>query len=340
VKSQNFSWLIILQQGGTTNDPTSAIPAAIAEDTTLLLGLWASAGQSVMTNEIDALKTAISTYGANFTDRVIGISVGSEDLYRDSVMGIEAKAGIGAGPDTLVTYINQVRSAISGTALSKSLVGHVDTWTGWTNSSVTSVINTVDFLGVDAYPYFQSTMSNSIQDAQGLFNSAMAATQGVSGGKPVWVTETGYPVSGNTSGLAVPSLVNAKTYWDEVGCSLFGKTNTWWYTLQDADPITPDPSFGIVGGQLSTTPLFNLTCPPPSTTSSSASTTATLSSTATGSGSASGGASTTAAPSGSSSSSKSPSGSAAAPSSTGAANALSGSVVAVMGAFFAVLAVL
>lgn len=59
----------------------------------------------------------------------------------------------------------------------------------------------------------------------------------------------------------MPGLDNAKTYWDEVGCGkLFGKVNTWWYTLQDAFPSTPSPSFGVVGTQLSTTPLYDLSC--------------------------------------------------------------------------------
>ena len=70
-----------------------------------------------------------------------------------------------------------------------------------------------------------------------------------------------WPVSGSTENDAVPSLANAKTYWDQVGCNkLFGKINTWWYTLQDAFPGTPNPSFGVVGTTLSTTPLFDLSC--------------------------------------------------------------------------------
>lgn len=272
---------------------------------------------------------------------MVGISVGSEDLYRDSQMGIDSHAGIGTGPDTIISYVKQVRSAISGTTLSKAPIGHVDTWTAWTNGSIAGVVDAVDWLGVDAYPYFQNTMANSISDAQGLFNDALGATQGAAKGKPVWVTETGYPVSGSKSNLAVPSLENAKTYWDEVGCALFGKTNTWWYTLQDADPTTPDPSFGLVSGQLSTTPLFNLTCPSGSKSvltgaaATSSASSSSSSSTTTGKGSSSNGTSTTAgstsspstgsgssASSGSSSGSSSSTGSSSG-SSTGASNGTS-----------------
>ena len=104
-------------------------------------------------------------------------------------------------------------------------------------------------------------MNNPIENGYSLFFDAYDATVSAVGGKPVWVTETGWPVSGPTGNLAVPSTQNAKTYWDAVGCSrLFGQVNTWWYTLQDSVPTTPSPSFGIVGTTLSNTPLYDLSC--------------------------------------------------------------------------------
>jgi len=249
-------------QAGTTNTPTEAIPAAITTKTTLLLGLWASAGSAVINNEIAALTAAIQQYGTNFTDLIAGISIGSEDLYRNSPIGIENLSGVGAQPADLVTYIGQVRSAIANTTASGARIGHVDTWTAWVNGSNDAVINAVDWLGVDAYPYFQNTVPNSIDSGYTVFFEAYNATVGVAGGKPVWVTETGWAVSGPTMNLAVASIPNAQTYWDQVGCALFGNINTWWFTLRDSYPTTPSPSFGIVGTTLTTTPLFNLTCPP------------------------------------------------------------------------------
>jgi len=262
--------LYTMIQGGTTSDVISAIPAAISTKTSLLLGLWASGGEESFQNEITALKAAISTYGSSLKDLVAGISVGSEDLYRETPTGIEAKAGIGADPDTIVNYISLVREAIKGTSLSGASIGHVDTWNAWTNSSVDSVISAVDWLGVDEYPFFQDTMSNSIDNAKTLFYNAYDAVAAISGGKQVWITEVGWPISGSNSGDAVPSLANAKTFWDEVGCPSFGSVNTWWYTLQDAYPTTPNPSFGIVGSSLTTTPLFDLSCANVSSSSSSA----------------------------------------------------------------------
>jgi glucan endo-1,3-beta-D-glucosidase len=131
------------------------------------------------------------------------------------------------------------------------------TWTGFDNSSNNGLIAACDFLGMDAYPYYQSTMDNGIENAASLFDQALQTTQSVSQGKPVWITETGWPLAGPQENQAVANTANAQTYWQQVGCPLFGNTNTWWYTLFDG---TPSPTFGIVGSSLSSTPQFDLSC--------------------------------------------------------------------------------
>lgn len=262
--------LYTMVQGGTANTVSSAIPAAIASNTGLLLGLWASAGQASFDNEVTALKNAIQQYGTAFTNLVEGISVGSEDLYRNSPTGIINKSGYGANPQDLVNYISQVRAAIAGTSASGKSIGHVDTWTSWVNGSNAAVINAVDWLGVDGYPYFQNTQSNGIENSASLFFDSYDATVGVSGGKDVWITETGWPVSGPTENLAVASPENAEKYWQDVACRVLGNINTYWYTLQDAYPVTPAPSFGLIGSDINSAPLYDLTCKAPTSSSSSA----------------------------------------------------------------------
>ena len=255
-------------QGGTVNAPTSAIQAAINTKTRLLLGLFLSAGQEAFNNELAALSSAIQQYGQPFLDLVDGISVGSEDLYRISPIGIINKSNPGDSPDNVVSYIGQTRRLIADTIFNSVPIGHVDTWTAWVNGSNSEVIDAVDFIGVDAYPYFQNTMPNSIENGDDLFFEAYNATVSVATGKPVYITETGWPVSGDVENQAVASIANAKTYWDQVGCRVFGNINTWWYTLSDSRPSTPSPSFGVVGNPLSTTPLFDLSCPGQSSSSS------------------------------------------------------------------------
>ncbi|KAF2488647.1 GPI-anchored cell wall beta-1,3-endoglucanase EglC [Lophium mytilinum] len=257
-------------QHGTTKDPISAIPAAINTKTKLLLGLWASgttaaAGQANINNEIAALKSAIAKYGTKFTDLVVGISVGSEDLYRITPTGIKNKAGAGAQPADLIKYVKQLRAAIKGTKLASTPVGHVDTWTVYPNATNAAFISNLDFLGVDAYPYFQTTMANSIGHANATFYDAYNQVKNVKAakGKAIWITETGWPVSGPKQNQAVASAANARIYWQDVACSLLAKkVNLFWYDLQEAQYGNPSPDFGIFGaGDLGTLkPRYSLSC--------------------------------------------------------------------------------
>lgn len=271
--------LYTMIQGGSTNTPIEAIEAAIEEKTTLLLGLWTSGGG--IDNEVAALKNAINQYGDDFAKLVVGISVGSEDLYRNSPTGIKANSGPGMNPDDLVSAIKAVRSAVSGTALGSAPIGHVDTWNDWTNGSNSAVIDAVDFLGFDTYPFYQTTDDNSIDNAANLFEEAMQKTKAAANGKEIWVTESGWPVSGPSTGAAEASIPNAKKFWDQVACKLFSSDiNTWWYILQDAGA---SPSFGVVGDTLTTTPLYDLSC---SNTGSNSTSSSSASGSATSSGAA------------------------------------------------------
>ncbi|KAK4239589.1 glycoside hydrolase [Achaetomium macrosporum] len=246
-------------QAYSDSDPIQAFEAAIDTNTKLLLGIWTS-GTDNIDKELSALKKAVDKYGSKFTDLVIGMSIGSEDLYRVSATGIANKAGVGAGPDVLVNFINQYKKAVANTALAKVPIGHVDTWDAWTNSTNKAVVDAVDWVGVDEYPYYENGKGNDIKNSGVLFDRAFDAVTGAVGGKPVWVTETGWPSTGPNWDQAVPSVENAKYYWDEVGCrKLFNKVPTFWYNLRDSNPDN-EMKFAITK-DLSTTPLFDLSCP-------------------------------------------------------------------------------
>ncbi|KAI0846391.1 glycoside hydrolase family 17 protein [Daldinia vernicosa] len=244
-------------QWQTTNSVISAIPAAINTKTTLLLGLWVSGGDQAITNEIAALKAAISQYGSAFTDLVVGISVGSEDLYRD------ASGEVGVGPQKLIDCINKVRSAIVGTPLAGVPIGHVDTYDSFLNGTNRAVIDNIDWLGFDGYPYWEQTLPNSIGNAHERFYSGLNKTIALAGNKPVYVTETGWPVSGKTVNEAVASPENARIYWQDIACSLVASgVNLWWYDLQESQWGQASPDFGIYpAGDLGTVQAsYDLSC--------------------------------------------------------------------------------
>ncbi|GJC81099.1 putative glucan endo-1,3-beta-glucosidase eglC [Colletotrichum liriopes] len=242
-------------QAYSTDDPIEAFEAAIETKTYILLGVWTS-GTDNIDKEINALKKAVTKYGTKLTDLIIGASIGSEDLYRNSVTGVKNKSGVGADPKTLVGFIDDFKSAFKDTPLSKVSIGHVDTWDVWGNTTNKPVLDAIDWVGVDEYPYYENDKGNDIKNAGKLFDKAYEATIATAGGKPVWVTETGWPVTGETWDEAVPSKANAKKYWDEIGCrQLFNKVPTFWYNLRDSNPdnsmkfaITQDLSGGSGSG--------------------------------------------------------------------------------------------
>ncbi|TWU73234.1 hypothetical protein ED733_000446 [Metarhizium rileyi] len=252
--------LYTMVQGGTTNNVISAIPAAISTKTSLLLGLWASAGQTSFNNELAALKATITQYCGKLDGLVAGISVGSEDLYRITSTSQARSPDPGASPAQLVDYIKEVRNTIKGSCLEKTPIGHVDTWTAYANATNKPLIDAIDWVGMDAYSYYENTKPNGIENAAKLFQAAMDQTKAGVGNKPIWITETGWPVSGPKEGSAVAGLENARIFWREVGCPRFGNTNVWWFTLQDGAPTIPNPAFGVIGSTLTTKPLYDLSC--------------------------------------------------------------------------------
>lgn len=245
-------------QPETDDTPNEAFQAAINTNTSILLGIWCSHTDTIE-NELNALSNAIDQYGTAFTDLVVGISVGSEDMYRISEDGQKNEAGEGQEGTVILEFIKETRERLKDTALSQKPVGHVDTWITWVNASNKAVIDEVDFVGVDLYPYYEQDRGNSISNALSLFESALLQVADAAEGTPVWITETGWPSSGPEWGDAVASKENAKQYWDQVGCQLFGNINTWWYIMADSNSAN-EMQFGI-GPELDGTTVFDLTCP-------------------------------------------------------------------------------
>jgi glucan endo-1,3-beta-D-glucosidase len=234
------------------NTLANAVPAALATGVQLLVGVWAT-NTDHFNAEKAALLQAVQQYGFSW---IVAVSVGSEDLYR-----AQSQHTNEITPEQLASQIYDVRGMLSTVpGYSSSIqVGHVDTWTAWVDGQNTAVIQACDFVGTDGYPYFQTTEDNNINNAYNEFwdsvNAVRNVVNNVHPGAWVWITETGWPVSGPTAGNAVPSVANAQSYWSSVACSAFNSAHTFWYTLQD---YTSSPSFGVVDANRN--PLYNLAC--------------------------------------------------------------------------------
>jgi len=210
------------------NTLANAVPAAQRTGTKLLVGVWTE-DDAHFGAEKAALRAAIQQHGKGW---IHSISVGSEDLYRGDTSA-----------DVLAGKIYDVRGMVRAMGV-KAQVGHVDTWNAWTNPGNNPVIKACDFIGMDAYPYFQNA---DISQAKKVFFQALTATRNaahaVKPNVPVWVTETSHPWKGANMGASHPSVSNARKYFKAVGCALYRQgVPTWWYSYQDN---MHTPAFGL-----------------------------------------------------------------------------------------------
>lgn len=221
------------------NTLENAVPAAINTNTKLLVGVWTE-DDTHFEAEKQALLQAVQVHGK---DWILAVSVGSEDLYRKET-----------SPSKLASQIYDVRGMLVSIGAGDKSVGHVDTWTAWVDGANIVVIQAVDWLGNDLYPYWQGIgVDNGA--ANNAYWQAVNSVRAVSQGKEVWTTETGNPITGDTMGGSVPSINAAQTYWWQVTCTSGKEMNFFWYDLDD---FTSNPQFSVVDSNYN--PLTDMTC--------------------------------------------------------------------------------
>ena len=105
----------------------------------------------------------------------------------------------------------------------------------YTNRTDSQILEAVDFIGLNIFPYFNQDPATSVDTAADSFWKAYESMLPLSRGKPVWITETGWPtVDPPKTGGASPGVENAAKYWSKVACELQARCiNFWWYILAD-----------------------------------------------------------------------------------------------------------
>ena len=246
--------------------PLSAFAAAQASGTNLLIGLYLSAGNASFQFELQALEAAITKYGdALFPSKIIGITVGNEDVYRQQCN--DPKLGAGDSVANILDYVSQTRNLLKTHGLDTKIpIGHAETWSQWKNETIASqLLPHLDYAALNSFPYWEG---QDIKWAKWAYDGAVsvseASAQKFKNGNdvvPIWATETGWPTQGKTIGQATANLDNAKAYWKSVGCgSLFGKKrNSFWFRLYGiGGGVDAGISWGVAdqGGKA----LFDLNC--------------------------------------------------------------------------------
>jgi len=166
------------------------VPAlAHAMNLRVAAGAWLGSDEASNQREIAAL---ISAAQQGTVDIAI---VGSETLLRNDL-------SLGS----LLEYIEQVRAAIADSIPITS----VQLWRDWARSP--SLVSACDVLMMNDYPYWDGV---SIDCAIASLDHHYRIIVALAGGKPVLLSETGWPSCGNTVGLAVPSPENAARYFGQ-----------------------------------------------------------------------------------------------------------------------------
>jgi len=150
-----------------------------------LVGAWVGDDREKNQVEMEALLEIVR---AGHADQV---AVGNEVLLRGDL-----------SEDELIAQIEAVKSACPGVP-----VGYVDAY--YLFEEHPRLVDACDVLYVNCYPFWEKF---SLEASVGLMRQMVARAQAVAKGKPVVISETGWPTSGAPVGAAVPSPENAAIY--------------------------------------------------------------------------------------------------------------------------------
>jgi len=165
-------------------------------------------------------------------DPVLAVALGDEPLY-DWDFG---------DPPTLASWIKQLRSTFSSHGLTIPL-SISDLAYGWQQAGDTSSVQSaVDFYMINNFPYFaQNAQFGNSASSWTNFQSDMNYFKGIAKGKPLLVTQTGWPSNENlyapNSPDVVATVASETAYWKLLDghCSDYFKTNNvgWMWRAWD-----------------------------------------------------------------------------------------------------------
>jgi exo-beta-1,3-glucanase (GH17 family) len=150
-----------------------------------LVGAWL--GTDRAKNEVE-LASAIEVARAGHADI---LAIGNEVLLRGDLTEAE-----------LVDYLGRARAALPGVPIS-----YVDAYYLFTLHP--RLVEACDVLSANCYPFWEYC---ALERALAYMKEMYARVERVAGGRPILISETGWPSAGTPVGEAVPSVDNALRY--------------------------------------------------------------------------------------------------------------------------------
>lgn len=137
------------------------------------------------------------------------IKLAKKGLVNIAVVGNETLLRNELSESDILNYIKRVKKAIPNT-----LVGYVDAYYQFIERP--ALVEACDVILVNCYPFWEGS---DIKIALTYLKHMYSATKGIAKGKPVIISETGWPNRGERTSGAFPSQKNAMSY--------FIKANNW-----------------------------------------------------------------------------------------------------------------
>ncbi|KAJ3837984.1 glycoside hydrolase [Lentinula raphanica] len=162
-------------------------------------------GQTYGPNDTFLIKSvprieAVAQVVINNPGPVLAIAIGDEPLYDNDA----------GSPTALASYITQVRQNLTTAGLSDMPLSISDLALGWQSSgNITPVADAVDFFMVNNFPYFafDATSGGNASTSWDDFITDIEYFQSIAGGRPILVTQTGWPTNEDEFAPNSPDVV-------------------------------------------------------------------------------------------------------------------------------------
>jgi exo-beta-1,3-glucanase (GH17 family) len=218
-------------------------------DMQVYLGLWVGpdhATANKFQEEIDELQRVVEKFlvDGNNGNRVLGVTVGSEAIYRED-----------ATEEELIDYMNQVKDLLASYNLNLP-VSIVDIAPEYSERA--TLREAVDVIYTNTFPFWEATpIDDAMQELENDLGWLIDLPE--SQGKPFILGETGWPAGGFLEGVGEASPENQAQYFADSYCflNIDKGWDTFWFTgidnawRQEQDPNnTVEGTFGFLTANL------------------------------------------------------------------------------------------
>ncbi|WWD05203.1 hypothetical protein V865_003276 [Kwoniella europaea PYCC6329] len=203
-------------------------------DMTVWLGIYVDSNEEAYNDQVKAVEDALKTYG---TDHVSGITVGNEYILNTAGTDSTTSSIYLSASKTITDKITEVKSAIAGLGLSKTLpVGTSDA-----GSVMSKTLGEgIDYFMANVHPWFGSvSIDDAAQWTWDFFQEFDVEPASLASNKPdVYIAETGWPTESmnateSNSGFGGPkgeaSLANLQTFLDTYVCQANANGTEYFY---------------------------------------------------------------------------------------------------------------